>query len=137
MYLRFADPTFNIVQLLSLATSKTYDIYMRVLYLPDIVAPLWVIGLPVFFVLLYFLKKNSSILIKAIIIPFIVALGYTGHTSEVIIFIIIVFIYSLFFRKSDDVKIGPYIVLGLFVVAIIDLVAPVQMFVLSSCRYRS
>jgi hypothetical protein len=130
LYLRFADPAFNIVQLLSSATSTTYDIGMRVLYLPDIVAPLWNIGLPVFFTLLYFLKKDSSSL-KAIIIPLLVALGYMGHTSEVIIFLIIAFIYSLFFRKSKDARIGPYLGLGLIVTAIMDFAAPVQMFVLS------
>lgn len=131
LYLKLADPALNIIPLLGIATSKTYDIYMRILYLPDIVAPLCNIGLPVFFMLLYFLKKDSSILIKAIIIPFLVALGYMGHTSEVIIFIIIAFIYSLFFRKSNDAKIGPYIALGLVVVAILDLAAPASMFVLS------
>jgi hypothetical protein len=60
-----------------------------------------------------------------------VALGYMGHTSEVIIFIITAFIYTLFFRKSNSVKIGPYIVLGLGVVALADLAAPVQIFVSS------
>ena len=132
LYLKLTNPAYNnITLLLGTATSKTYDISMRILYLPDIVAPLWNIGLPVFFMLLYFLKKNSSILIKATIIPFLVALGYMGHTSEVIIFIIIAFIYSLFFRKSNDAKIGPYIALGLVVVTIMDLAAPVSMFVLS------
>lgn len=131
LYLKLADPAFNIIQLSGTATSTTYDIYMRVLYLPDIVAPLWEIGLPVFFMLLYFLKKNNSTLIKATIIPLLVALGYMGHTSEVIIFLIIAFIYSLFFRKNNTEQIGPYIALGLIVVAILDFAAPVQMFVLS------
>ena len=132
LYLKLANPALqHLSQLLGIATSKTYDIYMRILYLPDIVAPLWNIGLPVFFMLLYFLKKDSSILIKAIIIPFLVALGYMGHTSEVIIFIVIAFIYSLFFRKSNDAKIGPYLALGLVVVVIMDLAAPVSVFVLS------
>lgn len=133
LYLKFTEPAYtDIIQLLSAATSKTYDIYMRILYLPDIVAPLWIIGLPVFFTLLYFLKKDSSNLIKATIIPVLVALGYIGHTSEVIIFIVIAFIYALFFRKSNDGKIGSYLVLGLVGVALVDLVAPVQMFISSS-----
>jgi hypothetical protein len=58
LYLRFTCPAYDTIQLLGCATSKTYDIYMRILYLPDIVAPLWNIGLPVLFMLLYFLKKK-------------------------------------------------------------------------------
>jgi hypothetical protein len=132
LYLKFTDPAYtDIIQLLSTATSKTYDIYMRIIYLPDIVAPLWNIGLPVFFTLLYFLKKNSSNLIRATIIPVLVALGYMGHPSEAIIFIIIAFIYALSFRKNDDAKIGSYTVLGLGVVALMNLAAPVQVFVSS------
>jgi hypothetical protein len=132
LYLKFTDPAHNdIIQLLGTATSKTYDIYMRILYLPDIVAPLWNIGLPVFFTLLYFLKKDSSNLIRATIIPILVALGYMGHTSEVIIFIIPAFIYTMFFRESNDAKIGPYLVLGLVIVALVDLVAPAQVFISS------
>jgi len=59
LYLKFTDATcYDITQLLGLTTSKTYDIYMRVLYLPDIVAPLWNVGLPTFFTLLLFVRKR-------------------------------------------------------------------------------
>jgi len=60
VFLKFTDPASSITQLLGIATSRTYDIYMRVLYLPDIVAPIWNVGLPAFFALLYFVKKGSS-----------------------------------------------------------------------------
>ncbi|MEM3873007.1 MAG: hypothetical protein QXE05_10665, partial [Nitrososphaeria archaeon] len=132
LYLKFTHPAYDIIHLLYTTTFKTYDIYMRIIYIPDIVAPICNIGLPVFFTLLYFLNKNSSNLIRATIIPALVALGYMGHMPEVIIFIIIAFIYALFLRKSNSVKIGPYIVLGLGVVVLVDLVAQVQIYVSSA-----
>lgn len=132
LHLKFADPTYvSIVQLLSTTTSKTYDIYMRVLYLPDIVAPLWNIGLPVFFTLLYFLKKESCLLTKAAIVSLLVTLGYLAHASEIFFFLFILFIYVLCIRRRNEAKIGPYVVLGLGVVALLDFIAPTQVYVLS------
>lgn len=132
LYLEFVDSNYtSIIQLLSTATSKTYDIYMRILYLPDIVAPLWNIGLPVLFTLLYLLKKESRLLTKATIISILATLGYLAHASEIFFFIIILFIYVLFLRRRNEAKIGPYIVLGLAAVALLDFIAPVQVYVLS------
>lgn len=132
LYLKFADPTYiSITQLLSTATSKTYDIYMRILYLPDIVAPIWNIGLPIFFTLLYFLKKESYLLTKATIVSILVILGYLAHPSEIFFFCFILFIYVLFLRRKSEEKIGPYILLGLTIVAIVDFAAPAQIYVLS------
>jgi hypothetical protein len=131
LYLRFACPAYDTIQLLGSVTSKTYDIYMRILYLPDIVAPLWNIGLPVFFTLLYLLKTKRSTLTNAATISILVALGYLGHASEIFFFILILFIYVLFLRRRNEEKIGPYIVLGLAVVALVDFVAPAQVYVLS------
>jgi hypothetical protein len=132
LYLTFADyPYSTITQLLSTTTSKTCDVYMRILYLPDIVAPLWNIGLPVFFTLLYLLKTKRSTLINTGIISILVALGYLAHASEIFFFVFILFIYVLFVRRRNEEKIGPYIVLGLAVVAIVDFVAPAQVYVLS------
>jgi hypothetical protein len=131
LYLKFADPTFiSITQLLNIATSKTYDIYMRILYLPDIVGPLWNIGLPVFFTLLYLLKKESHILTKAAIVSILVILGYLAHASEIFLFCFILLIYVLFVRRRSEAKMGPYVFLGLVIVAVLDFVAPAQVYVL-------
>jgi hypothetical protein len=130
LYLKCIQPAFSITKLLDITTYKTYDIYMRVILLPDIVAPTWNIGLPVFFMLLYFLKKDTCSCRK-IFVPILIALGWLGHIAEPIIFILILFIYTVFFRKSGRGKFGPYVILGLLLVAIVDLIAPAQMYLRS------
>jgi hypothetical protein len=131
LHLKLTDPTFSLISLLRETTSKTYDIYMRFLYLPDIVAPIWNIGLPTFFSLLYFLKKSVNNITRALIIPFLVTVGYMGHVSEIIFFVIVLFIYIIFFQQKHDPKIGLYVALGLLIVSILDLAAPVQIYVLT------
>ena len=134
LYLKLAEPAYHdVTQLLTIVTSKTYDIYMRVLYLPDIVAPLWNIGLPTFFMLLLFIEKRMPRLIKTTLIPILVALGYLGHISEIVIFVLVTFIYKLFsFRRGDGEKIGAYILLGLSMVALLDLIAPTHHYIFLS-----
>lgn len=134
LYLKFIDPTLSIVPLLAETTSKTYDIYMRILYLPDIVAPIWSIGLPVFFSLLYFLNKNMDNITRAVVISFLVAVGYLGHEAEVILFTIVLFSYTLFFRQRHSAKLGLYVTLGLLVVFLLDLVAPIHVYILMKPR---
>ena len=134
LYLKLIDVTYqDITQLLAITTSKTYDIYMRVLYLPDIVAPSWSIGLPTFFMLLLFTKKVVPRLIKAATIPILFALGYLGHISEMIIFLLVTLAYKLFFFWRDNSeKIGSYVLIGLSIIALLDLVAPVSHYVFLS-----
>jgi len=131
LHLKLTDPTHSIIPLLRETTSKTYDVYMRFLYLPDIVAPIWNIGLPTFFSFLYFLKKNVDNITRVLIIPFLVTVGYMGHISEVIFFVIVLFVYTVFFRQKHDPKIGLYVALGLLIVSILDLAAPAQAYVLT------
>jgi hypothetical protein len=132
LHLKFANPSLGIIQLLSTATSRTYDVYMRILYLPDIVAPIWSVGLPVFFTLLYFLRKECSRLIRFAIIPIVVSLGYVAHTSEIVIFALILFLFAVFLKSGDGVKTGPYLFLGLIIVALIDLIAPAHVYIMSA-----
>jgi len=132
IYLRLTEPAYNILQLLGVTTSKTYDIYLRFLYLPDIVAPIWNIGLPTFFALLYFLKKDVSKVTKATLIAVLVALGYLGHTTEVFLFIIVLLIYILFSKPNNEKSAGIYVLFGLIITALIDLAAPAQIYVFSS-----
>ncbi len=131
LYLGLVHSSFSLSQLLSTATANTYDIGMRILYLPDAVAPIWSIGLPILFTLLLFLKEESSKLIKATIIPILVSLGYLAHISEIFIFTLLLFIYALFIRRGNAAKVGPSVILGLFIVALLDLIAPVHVYVLS------
>lgn len=129
--LKFTNPAYGITQLLSSTTSKTYDVYMRVLYLPDIVAPFWNIGLPVFFMLIYFLRKEAFNLTEAIIILILVTLGYLSHASEIILFIFVLLIYTLLLRRRNGNKMGLYMTLGLVMVALVDLAAPAQFYIFS------
>ena len=137
LYIRFVEPSFNINQLLSVATSKTYDIYMRILYLPDIVSPTWNIGLPAFFTLLFFIKKDVYNLTKFICISIIVAFGWLGHIAEIIIFVAIFVVYTLFIKQNKENNIGPYIMIGLLLVAVIDLIAPARIYISSNTEIYS
>ncbi len=132
LYLRFVSPTFNIFSVLYYAISKTYDISMRILFLPDIVAALWLIGLPVLFALLVLIKKDCPLVVQALVIPVLVCFGYLGHASEIFIFLCILFVYSLIIRQQNEPKIGKYVLLGLLLVAAIDYVAPAQTYVVNN-----
>ena len=131
LYLRYMQPAFSVTQLLSIATYKTYDIYMRIILLPDIVAPICNIGLPVLLMLLYFLRKDTCSYTKKAIVPILIALGWLGHIAESIIFIFILLVYTLFFRQSRGGRFGPHVMLGLFLVAMVDLIAPAQIYLRS------
>jgi hypothetical protein len=122
-------PSSSMESLLRVTTSKTYDINMRFLYLPDNVAPIFLIGLPVFFALLYFLKKKNDNFLTALIISLLVAVGYMGHIAEVIFFVFVLLIYAISLRQNNDPKIGLYIMFGLLLVSMLDLVAPTQTYV--------
>jgi hypothetical protein len=132
MYMRFELPAYATVQLLGIVTSKTYDIYMRILYIPDIVAPLWIIGLPIFFVFLYFLKAKIPKLTEAALISTMVLFGYLAYSPDILLSILITLMFVLLLRQRNDEKKGPYITLGLVAVALFDLAAPAQVYVLSS-----
>ncbi len=131
LYLGVANSSYGLSQLLGITTAKTYDIGMRILYLPDIVAPIWSIGLPVLFALLFFLREERSNLIKVTLIPILVSLGYLAHISEIFIFAFLLLIYAVFIRRGRTGKIGPYVILGLLVVVLLDLIAPAHVYVLS------
>nr|MDO8044209.1 hypothetical protein [Candidatus Baldrarchaeota archaeon] len=131
IYLRLSGPDYDILKLLQVTTSKTYDIYMRFLYLPDIVAPIWIIGLPAFFALLYFLGKESFKPVEAIIVSILVTLGYLGHITEIFLFTFVFFVYTLFIRHSNEKRMAPYVLSGLVIVVLVDLAAPAQLYVVN------
>jgi hypothetical protein len=125
--LKLNKPMYDTLQLLWTTTSKTYDIYMRILFLPDYVAPLWYIGLPCFFMLLYLIRKNDlGKVTRFSLIAIVTLTAYLGHIAEVIIFVIFLFVYDLLshnrFEWDRDV---PFFI-GLVLVALVDLIAPSQ-----------
>lgn len=116
--------------LLPVVTQRTYDIYMRILYLPDLVAPIWNIGLPCLFALLFLMKIRSPSVIRALIVPILVCLGYMAHISEVFFFSVIALLSILLINNKQ--RIGQYLVLGLVLVACIDFIAPSPLYVINS-----
>jgi len=143
IWLKFENPSLSIPYLSGSVTSKTYDIFMRVLFLPDYVAPLWNIGLPVFFALVLLLKVRldgsvSARRMKVFLIAVLVAIGYLGHVTEVIVFIAISLFYRFFLSKhSSKDNLGLSLLLGLAIVAIIDLVAPTPQYLFVGYGERS
>jgi hypothetical protein len=130
LYLRFVSPVYVTNELLDIVTSKTYDVGLRILYLPDIVAPIWIIGLPVLFALLCFIKKEYSNLVKGVFLPIMVVLGYLAHAPEIFIFSLIFFIYVLLIKRRPEHKIGLYILAGLGAVFLVDFIAPAKVYIL-------
>ena len=124
LYLELSGSSFALPELLQVTAFKTYDIYFRVGYLPDIVAPLWEIGIPVFLMLLYLLKKDNGETIIALLIALFVATGYLGHVTEIIVFALVFLVYCSFFQHKFSWKINTSVLFGLFIVAMIDILAP-------------
>ena len=130
LYLLLNGSSSSLVDLINVVTVKTYDLGGRILYLPDIVAPIWVIGLPSLFALLYLIKAKCYFKLDVLLFPLIVCLCYLGHSPEVFLFSILLLIYVLFFSRGS--KYGLYLILGLIFTALIDFVAPAQMYILNS-----
>ena len=130
LYLKAAYPSYSVAQTLSLASNTAYDIYLRVLYLPSFVAPLWNIGIPVFFMLIYLLSYNKcSVYLKGTLISILFALGYLSHPLEVGLIGLFLLVHSLVIAERGWWKIKIFALLGLFIVLIFDLVAPAQLYV--------
>ena len=104
---------------------------MRVIFNPTIVAPVAIIGIPVFLILLDLFKehKTNKIVISCLI-ALLVATGYLAHIAEVILLLIFFIFFSLINDKNKwHLNIG--ILVGLLLVAIIDLAAPCQLYLFS------
>jgi len=110
--------------------SKTYDVHdVRVLFVPDIVAPLWLIGIPSFFMLIYILnlERNESLLCGTLIF-FLTTLDYLGHMAEVAIFILLCLFLTVFNKKTrlkaDLISLS--LLLGLSMSVLLDVVFPTR-----------
>lgn len=129
IYLNAAKPDYSLAQILSLTTNKTYDIYLRILYLTSFVAPIWSLGLPVFFMLIYLLNVKCKMELKGLLISSLIFLLYFGHLSEAIIFVLLMFIYNIAVDREDRWKTDVFILVSLFIVLIFDCLAPAQNYV--------
>ena len=121
----------DIFDVIRLAGNKTNDLWRGILLLPiEGIRPVYVIGYPALFTLIYLLARrwenrlvtwSDSFLITAL-----VAVGYLGHMFEVLIFIGFYILIVLFGHNfpSQSKKISFAIFLGLLIVAIIDYLSP-------------
>lgn len=130
IYLKLNEPMYDNLQLLWTTTSKTYDIYERILFLPDYVAPLWYIGLPCFFILLYLIRKNDlGRVAKFSLITIVTLTAYLGHIAEVIIIVVLLLVYDLFSHNRFEWDRHVSFLTGIILVALVDFIAPSQAYV--------
>jgi hypothetical protein len=130
LYLTATNSTYNIAETLSLTSNTAYDIYLRIFYLPNFVAPLWAIGLPVFFMTIYLLKTDrTAMYLKGILLSILFALGYLSHPLEIGLIAIFLLVHSLIVAKRDVWKLKIFALFGLFFVFTVDFVAPAQLYV--------
>jgi len=128
--LKLNEPMYNNLQLLWTTTSKTYDIYVRILLLPDYVAPLWYIGLPCFFILLYLIRKNDlGKVARFSLITIVTLTAYLGHIAEITIIVILILVYDLLCHNRFEWDRHVSFLTGIVLVAIVDLIAPSQVYI--------
>ncbi len=130
--LGLVQSNLGLTKLLSVSTLKTYDIYMRVLFLPDIVAPMWVVGLPAFLALLYLLKDGTFGIPRSLLVVVLVITGYLGHVVEMFFFTMSLLLFLLLTKPSHGRSITLSVLTGLIIVGLIDLVAPASIYVTAS-----
>ena len=127
IYLKLNNPMYDTLQLLWTTTSKTYDIYARILFLPDYVTRFWYIGLPCFFMLLYLMGKNElGKITRFSLIAIVTLTAYLGHIAEVIIFVVSLLVYDLFSKHRFEWDRDLPLFIGVVLVALVDLMAPSQ-----------
>jgi hypothetical protein len=130
LYSKVVNPEYTFSYLASLTASKTYDSYMRFPFAPYMVVARWNVGLTVLFLLLYLLK-NDSCKSRSLLFALLVAIGYLGHIVEVMLFIPLLLVWTIFFQANSNWKVSFSILLGFLTVGIIDFLAPRQIYVLS------
>jgi hypothetical protein len=127
IFLKLNEPMYDNLQLLWTTTSKTYDVYERILFLPDYVAPLWYIGLPCFFILLYLIRKNDlGKVTRFSLITIVTLTAYLGHIAEVTIIAILLLVYDLLCHNRFEWDRHVSFLTGIVSVALIDFIAPSQ-----------
>ena len=133
LYLSFTSGTSN-YELLWEAGDKTYDIWRGILILPNTITPVFLVGLPTFFTLLYILKERPASLSRDFLVCVIFALNMLGHFAESIIFVIVYALFVLLGRRLVDVSIKTTLMLlfSLLFILLFDLTSPIQL-----CTYFS
>lgn len=125
---------FNIIRL---AGNKTWEVWRGILLLPiEGIRPVYVIGYPVLFTLIYLLSRirenhfvNWS---DSFLITVLVAVVYLGHVVEAFVFIGFYFLMVLFDHNfHSQFKNSFAIFFGLLIVGIIDYLSPGKFYTMS------
>jgi len=138
LYFLQGPMNFNeLSSLISFVASKTYDIHdVVILFIPNIVAPLWIVGIPSLFMLITLINSdNRQRVLMGTIMFFLVVLDYLFHIAEVPIFIALCFVYALFHENARSFQtkyISISLLCGLFTVLLIDYLTPMKVYVSNS-----
>jgi len=130
VYLGVINPGQTFSNLALMAVNKTYDSYMRFPFAPYMVVLRWTICLTVLFSLLYLLRNDSSKFRNSLFV-LLVVIGYLGDISDIMFFIPLLLVWSIFFRPNSEWKISFSILLGYLVVGILDFLAPKHIYTVS------
>ena len=128
--LKMQTPTISLLNTLSAAIPKTYDINDIMIIGPATsnIVPVFIITLPALFLFLYLLRSNASNVTKAFLSAVLVAISYIGHIDGCFFMGLSLLLYSIIF-KGKEVK--PIIfggLIGLLIIFLIDFSAPVQIY---------
>lgn len=129
LYVRAINPGQSLMQYLQTATLHTYDIYLRLLFLPDIAAPIWIIGIPCFLALLCLVKKGMTAFQQVVVMSLLIALDFLGHEAEALVFVVTALLGVIILEKEQRASwMGPSVLTGLIIVVVVDLLAPVRFY---------
>lgn len=134
-YLRLTNASHSILHIFWTLCTGTYEFRNAVVWLPNIVHPIFLVTFPIFCILVYqAFENNLPKWTKYLFISPLVALGYLSHHYEVVFFIII---YSLISLLGQIIKIYNHdlnttlsIIVGLALVSLIDVLSPVKWYVM-------
>lgn len=129
LYIRAVNPGQSLAQYVVSATQNTFDLYMRVLFLPDIAAPIWIIGIPCFLALLCLVRKGMTAFQQVVVMSLLIALDLLGHEAEVPVFVVAALLGVVILQKEQRASwMGPSVLAGLVIVAVVDMLAPVRFY---------
>lgn len=132
--LKIQDPSLPLFSVISSAVKKTYDISdISILSSAQSnVVPLIFIALPTLFLFLYLLKRNMPDITKSLFCAVLVAVSFLGHVDTSFFMGLALFLYVTIVtvEGTKAVALGGF--LGLFIVFVVDFIAPANVYVLGA-----
>lgn len=139
-FLKAQSPTYHsaLQEIIYSAWLKTTDILTPNSFIiaahPDATTPCQLIGLVSFFMLIYIIKLETKFMRYSLLMT-LVAVGYLGHTLDMILTIGILSLWILFSSSiTENIKLGLSTITGLVAILIIDLLAPGKYYIIPSIR---